>query len=134
MMLEDILAATRKRVRALEGRSFSPASREPRSLAAALSPAPGRNAVIAEVKFASPSSGQILPPCPPEKIAWEFVLGGVCAVSVLTEPSFFGGSAESLARVRNAVEVPVLRKDFIIDPSQLDETAALGADAVLLIA
>ncbi|HMK16004.1 MAG TPA: indole-3-glycerol-phosphate synthase, partial [Methanomicrobiales archaeon] len=93
-----------------------------------------RNAVIAEVKFASPSRGQILAPCPPEGVARHFVAGGCCALSVLTEPRFFGGSPGALVRVREAVEVPVLRKDFIIDQIQLEETAFLGADAVLLIA
>jgi indole-3-glycerol phosphate synthase len=134
LILDDILAATRERVRGLEGRSFSPLPRGPRSLTDAICHTPGRNAVIAEVKFASPSRGQILAPCPPERVAREFVAGGCCALSVLTEPRFFGGSPESLARVRDAVEVPVLRKDFIVDPVQLEESASLGADAVLLIA
>ncbi|HVN66100.1 MAG TPA: indole-3-glycerol-phosphate synthase [Methanomicrobiales archaeon] len=134
MILDDILAATRERVRALEGRDFSIPPPEPRSLAGAISRAKGRNAIIAEVKFASPSKGEIRAPSSPEQLAGDFVSGGCCALSVLTEPRFFGGSPESLVRVRDAVEVPVLRKDFIIDPVQLDETASLGADAVLLIA
>jgi indole-3-glycerol phosphate synthase len=134
MILDDILEATRERVRDLGGRSLHPAQRRHRSLSGAISGSHGRNAVIAEVKFSSPSRGEILPPCPPEQIARDFVSGGCCALSVLTEPRFFGGAPESLALVREAVEVPVLRKDFIIDPVQLEETASLGADAVLLIA
>ena len=134
MILEDILAATRERVRVLEGRCLPPASRRPRSLPDAISGPPGKNAIIAELKFASPTRGQIRPPARPENIARDFVAGGCCALSVLTEPWFFGGSPEALARVREVVEVPVLRKDFIIDPVQLEETAFLGADAVLLIA
>ncbi|MDD1667781.1 MAG: indole-3-glycerol-phosphate synthase [Methanomicrobiales archaeon] len=134
MILDDILEATRERVRAMEGRSFPRPSRKHRSLSDAVSRPPGRNAIIAELKFASPTRGQIRTPAHPEEIAGELVSGGCCALSVLTEPRFFGGSPESLALVREAVAVPVLRKDFIIDPVQLDETASLGADAVLLIA
>jgi indole-3-glycerol phosphate synthase len=134
MILDNILEATRERVRGLEGRSLPLPSREPRSLPSAISRARGKNAVIAELKFASPSKGQIRSPVFPERLASDLVSGGCCALSVLTEPRFFGGSPESLARVRAAVGVPVLRKDFIIDPLQLEETASLGADAVLLIA
>jgi indole-3-glycerol phosphate synthase len=134
MILDDILAATRERVQALDAGSFPPAPRPRRSLATALCPVPGRNAVIAELKFASPARGQIHVPRPPVGIARDFVAGGCCALSVLTEPRYFGGSPESLPGVREAVGVPVLRKDFIIDPLQLGETASLGADAVLLIA
>ena len=105
-----------------------------RSLAEAISRAAGRNAIIAEVKFSSPSRGRIRPPAPPELVARDLVAGGCCALSILTEPHFFGGSPDHLVHVRRAVKVPVLRKDFIIDPLQLDETRALGADAVLLIA
>ncbi|HVP24647.1 MAG TPA: indole-3-glycerol-phosphate synthase [Methanomicrobiales archaeon] len=134
MILDDILAATRERVRALGGRSFPLSSRKPRSLTGAVSRAPVKNPVIAELKFASPSKGRIRAPVFPEQLARDLVSGGCSALSVLTEPRFFGGSEEFLPRVRGAVGVPVLRKDFIIDPIQLEETAFLGADAVLLIA
>jgi indole-3-glycerol phosphate synthase len=134
MILEEILDAARERVRRLEGKDFSTSSREPRSLTDSVFRAPGRNAVIAEVKFASPTKGRIRPPSSPEQLARDLVSGGCCALSVLTEPRFFGGSEEFLPRVRDAVGVPVLRKDFIVDPIQLEETAFLGADAVLLIA
>jgi indole-3-glycerol phosphate synthase len=134
MILDDILRTTRDRVRALNGEEPSRPPSRPRSLSRAICQAPGRNAIIAEVKFSSPSRGRIRSPVPPERIARDLVAGGCCALSVLTEPHFFGGSPDSLIRVRQAVGVPVLRKDFIIDPVQLHETRSLGADAVLLIA
>jgi indole-3-glycerol phosphate synthase len=134
MILDEILVTVRDRVRALEGRSFPPQKNHPRSLERAICRTDRRNAIIAEVKFSSPSRGSIRARAPPERIARDLVCGGCCALSVLTEPHFFGGSPDDLVRVRRAVEVPVLRKDFIIDPLQLEETRYLGADAVLLIA
>jgi indole-3-glycerol phosphate synthase len=134
MILDDILRTTRERVRALEGHAPPRPPSHPRSLSDAICQAPGRNAIIAEVKFSSPSRGRIREPVPPERLARDLVSGGCCALSVLTEPHFFGGSPDSLIRVRRAVGVPVIRKDFIIDPVQLGETRSLGADAVLLIA
>jgi indole-3-glycerol phosphate synthase len=135
-ILDAILKTTRERVRALEGCPFPlpfPVH-HPRSLAGAICEARARNAIIAEVKFSSPSRGSIRARAPPEELARDLVAGGCCALSVLTEPRFFGGSPDYLPRVRRAVEVPVLRKDFIIDRLQLEETRSLGADAVLLIA
>jgi indole-3-glycerol phosphate synthase len=134
MILDEILEATGERVRALKGRAFPRPPSHPRSLAGAIRQPPGRNAIIAEVKFSSPTRGRLRPPAPPEGLARDLVAGGCCALSVLTEPRFFGGSPDFLVRVRQAVGVPVLRKEFIIDPVQLDETRSLGADAVLLIA
>jgi indole-3-glycerol phosphate synthase len=134
MILDAILKTTRERVRALEGCPFPLPVHHPRSLAGAICEARARNAIIAEVKFSSPSRGNIRAPAPPEELARDLVAGGCCALSVLTEPRFFGGSPDYLPRVRRAVEVPVLRKDFIIDHLQLEETRYLGADAVLLIA
>jgi indole-3-glycerol phosphate synthase len=134
MILDEILEATRERVRALKGHELPRPPSHPRSLAMAISQPPGRNAIIAEVKFSSPTRGRLHAPAPPERLARDLVTGGCCALSVLTEPRFFGGSPDSLVRVRHAVEVPVLRKDFIIDPVQLEETGSMGADAVLLIA
>jgi len=90
--------------------------------------------VIAEFKRASPSKGIIDGTASPEEKALEYVEKGATAVSVLTEESYFLGSAEDLKAVRNAVPVPVLRKDFVFDPFQIIETRAIGADAVLLIA
>jgi indole-3-glycerol phosphate synthase len=134
MILDEILETTRERVRALDGRSFPAPVGGRRSLAGAIRGAAGRNAIIAELKFSSPTRGVIRPPTAPDLVARDLVAGGCCALSVLTEPHFFGGSPDSIDRVRRAVEVPVLRKDFIIDPLQLEETRSLGADAVLLIA
>jgi indole-3-glycerol phosphate synthase len=134
MILDEILETTRDRVRALESHPLPAPVGGHRSLAGAIRRTEGRNAIIAEVKFSSPSRGSIRARAPPERIARDLVAGGCCALSVLTEPHFFGGSLDDLVRVRRAVEVPVLRKDFIIDPLQLEETRYLGADAVLLIA
>ena len=134
MILDEILETTRDRVRALQGHPLSAPVGGHRSLAGAIRRPLGRNAIIAEVKFSSPSLGRIRPPVPPDLVARDLVAGGCCALSVLTEPCFFGGSPDALVRVRQSVEVPVLRKDFIIDPLQLEETRSLGADAVLLIA
>lgn len=91
-------------------------------------------AVIAEVKRASPSKGVIREGVDPAAIAREYEVHGAAAVSVLTEPQHFLGSLDDLESVRSAVGLPLLRKDFLIDPYQLVEARAGGADAVLLIA
>jgi indole-3-glycerol phosphate synthase len=90
-------------------------------------------AIIAEIKRRSPSAGEIAPGLDAPRQAMRYVDGGAAAISVLTEPDFFSGSLADLQAVREAVPVPVLRKDFIIDPVQLWEARAAGADAVLLI-
>jgi indole-3-glycerol phosphate synthase len=89
-------------------------------------------AVIAEVKRASPSQGAIAD-IDPVRAARDFVEGGAVALSVLTEPTEFGGSLEHLQRVSEAVDVPVMRKDFVVHPRQLVEAREHGASAVLLI-
>ncbi|KQC13539.1 MAG: hypothetical protein APR56_05145, partial [Methanosaeta sp. SDB] len=91
-------------------------------------------ALIAEVKRSSPSVGRIAPITEPGDLARSYREGGAAAVSVLTESGWFGGSLDDLARVREAVLLPVLRKDFVIDPYQVYQSRLAGADAVLLIA
>jgi indole-3-glycerol phosphate synthase len=135
-MLDQILASTRARVATLHAeREVLPAAAAaapaPRSLATALG-APGLQ-VIAEIKRRSPSAGQIASDLDAAAQARRYADGGAAAISVLTEPDFFGGSLADLAAVRDVVEIPVLRKDFIVDPVQVWEGRAAGADAVLLI-
>ena len=93
----------------------------------------GRVNVIAECKRRSPSRGVLAPQYDPVAIARQYEVGGAAAISVLTEPTFFDGALDHLTAVRDAVDLPVLRKDFVVDEYQLFEARAAGADAVLLI-
>src|SRR5882724_6055646 len=90
-------------------------------------------AVIAEIKKASPSAGVIAKSFDPIEIAKDYERGGANAISVLTDAQFFQGKLQDLADVRRVVSVPLLRKDFILDEIQIAESAANGADAILLI-
>ena len=101
--------------------------------AALQSPRSGLPALIAEVKKASPSAGIICGDFDPVRIAREYEAAGATCLSVLTDKKFFQGSPEHLRQVRAAVNLPLLRKDFIIDERQILEAAELGADAILLI-
>jgi indole-3-glycerol phosphate synthase len=90
--------------------------------------------LIAEIKRKSPSKGIIRSQFEPVTIAKEFVSGGASCLSVLTDEPFFGGSLEVLKKIRKEVGVPILRKDFIIDPYQIYETKLVGANLILLLA
>jgi indole-3-glycerol phosphate synthase len=130
--LAPAVAAILESAREREGRGERVSVPDARSLPAALAAAEaeGRVPVIAEVKPTSPTTeGERYDD--PVELAREMVAGGAAALSVLTEPDHFGGSPESLRRVRTAVDVPVLRKDFLLTEGQLD---VVEADVVLLIA
>src|SRR3981081_2875570 len=112
----------------------------PKSVAAAPVPRDFRQALrragvalIAECKERSPSGGLLQRSYDPVRLARRYAANGAAAISVLAEPEFFGGSLDHLQVVRSAVDVPVLCKDFIIDPIQVLGARAVGADAVLLI-
>jgi indole-3-glycerol phosphate synthase len=106
--------------------------REFRDFAGALRKKDGLS-LIAEVKKASPSAGVIKPDFDPVAIARQYEAGGASALSVLTDAKFFQGRIEYLQLIREAVRLPLLRKDFIIDELQVYEAVAHGADAILLI-
>ncbi|HXG55377.1 MAG TPA: indole-3-glycerol phosphate synthase TrpC [Vicinamibacterales bacterium] len=119
----SIAELERQTVRVPQGTAFVDALR--------LSPAPR---IIAECKRRSPSKGILRARYEPAVHAASYAGAGAAAISVLTEPTFFDGSPDDLRAVRSAVAIPVLRKDFIVTDYQVHEAAALGADAVLLIA
>ena len=89
--------------------------------------------LIAEVKQASPSRGVLCPNFDPVELAKKYAQGGAAAISVLTEADYFEGSIDHLAAIREEINLPLLRKDFIFDPYQVYESRAYGADALLLI-
>lgn len=135
-MLDRIVSDTRERLDELR-----PLTAELRDRASDMPPPPDFHAalaapglsVIAEVKRRSPSRGALATDLDPSLQSKRYVEGGAAAISVLTEPSHFGGSNADLEAVRRAVSVPTLRKDFTLDPLQIWEAKAIGASAVLLI-
>jgi indole-3-glycerol phosphate synthase len=140
-ILDKILAVKRDEVAAAKARrplaevEAAAASAGPvRGLANALRRPTGQPVrVLAEIKRASPSAGAIRAGADPARIAGEYHAGGAAAISVLTDEQFFAGELGFLARVRDRVPLPLLRKDFIIDAYQIAEARAAGADAILLI-
>lgn len=137
-ILDTIIAQKRVEVAALQPRAaelkrLAAARSERRDFAAALRRADGRVALIAEVKKASPSAGVIRPDFDPVAIARDYERGGAACLSVLTDEKFFQGHLDYLRRIHEAVKLPLLRKDFIVDKLQVYEAAAAGADCVLLI-
>lgn len=131
MILDEIIQQTALRIREQELYEHTHTSV---SLKEALLSVRKRHAVIAEIKFSSPSAGVLQKRVSPEDRAKAYQNGGCAAISVLTEPTYFNGRPEDIVAVKEAVDLPVLRKDFIVDLRQIAETRALGADAVLLIA
>ena len=131
-ILEKILNVKRQEIQQIKDLEFGEMVGQSRSLKDALSK-PGIS-VIAEIKMKSPSEGEIFPNADPAQIAKGYESAGAAAISVLTDQSFFGGSLDILQSVRNAVSIPVIRKDFIIDQKQISETIHYNGDAFLLIA
>lgn len=136
-ILDRIVATKRDEVRhtvprLAEYRDIARQADAPRGFAAALR-RPGEVRLLAEVKRRSPSAGDIRPGANPVEVARAYVDGGAAALSVLTDRDYFGGDLDFLRAVRAEVPVPVIRKDFLIDPVQVWEARAAGADAVLLI-
>ena len=139
-ILEKIIATKRKEIaqskdalRADQLRAAIKDAPEPRNFHASLAAAEGV-ALIAEIKKASPSAGVLRDDFDPEQIAEIYCGHGATCLSVLTDQKYFQGSLEYLSMVRNKVDVPILRKDFILDEYQIIEARVVGADAVLLIA
>ncbi len=138
-VLEDIVAGVREDLARRESQVSLGALKE-----RAMAQPPARNAVdhlrvpdvvsvVAEVKRSSPSKGALADIADPAGLARDYEAGGASAISVLTEGRRFGGSLADLAEVRLAVDLPVLRKDFVVSPYQVWEARAYGADLVLLI-
>jgi indole-3-glycerol phosphate synthase len=121
-----LLRADKLRYAALERNEF-------RSLSSSIDLGSEKLGLIAEVKKASPSAGVIAKEFDPVKQAKKYAAAGASAISVLTDEKFFSGKLEYLVKIRQEVEIPVLKKDFIISEAQIYEASVAGADAILLI-
>ena len=139
MILDEIIATTRKLLETrkaerplAELESICTNQQQPRDAVEALGK-PGIS-LIAEIKRASPSKGSLAPDLDAVSMAQTYEKSGASAISVLTETEYFKGSISDLEAVRQVVDLPILRKDFIVDPYQIWEARAIGADIVLLIA
>lgn len=139
MILDEIIATTRKLLedrkaeRPLSQLDCVCMNQQPPRDAVAVLNKPGIS-LIAEIKRASPSKGPLAPDLDAVSLAQIYEKSGASAISVLTETEYFKGSTNDLEAIRGVVDVPILRKDFIIDPYQVWEARAIGADLVLLIA
>lgn len=136
--LEEILRVKREEIERLRPRAAelerqARARNDFRGFRAALQRDDKQLAVIAESKKASPSAGIIADAYDPAEIARNYESSGADAISVLTDAPFFQGNTEHLADVRRVTSLPLLRKDFVLDELQISESAAVGADAILLI-
>jgi indole-3-glycerol phosphate synthase len=135
-LLDEITSEVRKAVeikkREMPIDKLPSRSTEFRSLSDAIEECQGVP-VIAEIKPRSPSAGILKPDLNVGALAKVYESGGAVGISVLTEPKYFGGSLQNLVKVKESVELPILRKDFIIDEYQVHESVAYGADSLLLI-
>jgi indole-3-glycerol phosphate synthase len=130
--LSKLVDDARKRVREGYYEVKEQTSHKPKSLKRAVKSAE-RNAIIAEIKPASPTRGQLRPEIDPIRTAERMEEGGAIALSILTEPENFAGSLENLRRVRGHISLPILMKDIIVHEKQIEAARSIGADSILLI-
>lgn len=138
MILDDICALSRERAARLDPsirKTAEEMDHVPQSLLSAVKNCQGhKNAVIAEIKYKTPSDKTLDSRKDPGDLASLYEAGGACAVSVLTEPGYFAGSLGNLTKAKAGTRLPILRKDFIVNEKQIYETYVMQADSVLLIA